>query len=169
MEVCIHKCPNCGAKTRKIHDYRIQKIKHLKWFERLSYIFYKKRRYRCVDCRKRFYEKNNFVDRYKRFTKEWNQAVRVRSVQAKTFKKVAQLYRASISTIIRRFDALAEQELQETRELPSAISIDEYKGDTSEGKYQLIIADALTREPIDILPNRKGKTITQYLQKMVQM
>ena len=35
MAVRTHKCPCCGEKTRKIHDYRIQKIKHLKWFERL--------------------------------------------------------------------------------------------------------------------------------------
>ncbi|KYD19869.1 hypothetical protein B4135_0768 [Caldibacillus debilis] len=29
---------------RKIHDYRIQKIRHLKWFERPTVIFYRKRR-----------------------------------------------------------------------------------------------------------------------------
>jgi transposase len=34
-----HKCPTCGAMTTKIHDYRIQKIKHLKWFERLTVLF----------------------------------------------------------------------------------------------------------------------------------
>ena len=31
-----HLCPSCGLKTSKVHDYRIQKIKHLKWFERLT-------------------------------------------------------------------------------------------------------------------------------------
>ncbi|KKB33019.1 Mobile element protein [Bacillus thermotolerans] len=37
-------------------------------------------------------------------------------------------------------------------ELPTVIAIDEYKGDTREGKYQLIIANGITKEPIDILP-----------------
>lgn len=69
MKVQTHICPKCGKKTRKIHDYRVQKIKHLKWFERLSYIFYRKRRYRCDACGKRFYEKNTIVDRYQRFSK----------------------------------------------------------------------------------------------------
>ncbi|MBD8006522.1 transposase family protein [Bacillus norwichensis] len=32
------------GEIRKIHDYRAQKIKHLKWFGRLTYLFYKKRR-----------------------------------------------------------------------------------------------------------------------------
>jgi len=25
-----HSCPSCGLKTSKFHDYRLQKIKHLK-------------------------------------------------------------------------------------------------------------------------------------------
>ena len=39
-----HICPACGMKTNKVHDYRMQKIKHLKWFERLTILFYKRRR-----------------------------------------------------------------------------------------------------------------------------
>ncbi|MER2036806.1 MAG: transposase family protein [Solibacillus sp.] len=29
-----HTCPACGDNTAKVHDYRMQKIKHLKWFEK---------------------------------------------------------------------------------------------------------------------------------------
>jgi transposase len=165
MDVKTHKCPNCGEKTLSIHDYRMQKIKHLKWFERLSYIFYKKRRYKCKSCGKRFYERNSFVDRYKRFSKEWNQAVNIRSVKARTFKEIGQQFGASSSTIIRKFDELANKELEDIQELPRVIAIDEYKGDTREGKYQLIIANGETKEPIDILPNRRKKTIVDYLKK----
>lgn len=164
MAVKVHKCPSCGERTKKIHDYRIQKIKHLKWFERLTYLFYKKRRYAC-SCGKRFAEDNPFVHRYQRLSIEWNQAVSVRIVQAKTFKETAQQFGVSVSTVMRRFDRLAVKEMTEVQELPRVIAIDEYKGDTKEGKYQLIIADGETKEPIDILPNRKKKTIKDYLQK----
>lgn len=165
LEVRPHSCPRCQVKTRRVHDYRIQKIKHLKWFERLTTLFYKKRRYACGACGKKFAEQNSFVARYQRFSKEWNQAVRVRSVKAKTFKEVAGQYGSSASTIVRRFDLVALQELTETAKLPRTIAIDEYKGDTREGKYQLIIANGETKEPIDILPNRKKKTIKHYLQQ----
>lgn len=164
MEVRIHKCPSCGGRTKKVHDYRIQKIKHLKWFERLTYLFYKKRRYAC-SCRKRFAEDNPFVHRYQRLSIEWNRAVSIRIVQAKTFKETAEQFGASVSTIMRRFDRLAVKEMTEVQELPKVIAIDEYKGDTKAGKYQLIIADGETKEPIDILPNRKKKTIKDYFQK----
>ena len=39
--------PSCGVKIIKVHDSRIQKVKHLKWFERLIIVFYKRRHYVC--------------------------------------------------------------------------------------------------------------------------
>lgn len=41
MPVKEHSCVDCGALTSKIHDYRTQKIKHLKLFERQTLIFYR--------------------------------------------------------------------------------------------------------------------------------
>lgn len=64
-----HICLNFGMETSKVHDYRIQKVKHLKWFERLTTLFYKRRRYVCP-CGKRFSEKNSFVDRYHAFQRK---------------------------------------------------------------------------------------------------
>lgn len=165
MPVMPHNCPVCNTLTNKIHDYRIQKIKHLKLFERHTLIFYKRRRYACP-CGKKFAEKNPFVDRYQRLSIELNQAVKIRSIKGKTFKETAEVYGTSPSTIVRRFDQLAKETVnEEAKDLPKVIAIDEYKGDTREGKYQLIIADGTTKEPIDILPNRYKKTIKHYLQK----
>jgi transposase len=171
--MCIHaempiqpqKCPVCNSITKKIHDYRIQKIKHLKIFERHTLLFYRRKRYHCP-CGKRFAEKNPFVDRYQRLSVELNQAVKIRSIKGKTFKETAEVYGTSPSTVVRRFDQLAKETVNEAaRELPKVIAIDEYKGDTKEGKYQLIIANGITKEPIDILPNRYKNTIKHYLRK----
>ena len=102
-----HTCPNCGEKTKRVHDYRIQKVNHLKWFERLSTIFYKRRRYVCA-CGKRFSEACPLVDRYQRYSKEWNQLVRIRCVKAKTFKEAADVMGTSASTVIRRYKGLVK-------------------------------------------------------------
>ena len=158
-----HTCPDCRKKTIRVHDYRIQKIKHLKWFERLSTIFYKRRRYVC-ECGKRFSETCPLVDRYQRYSKEWNQVVRIRSVKAKTFKEAADVLGTSASTVIRRFKGLVKA-MPTGVQLPRVIAIDEYKADTDSGTYQLIIADAETHEPIDILPNRRKETIYNYLRQ----
>lgn len=164
MERKIHTCPSCGEKTNRIHDYRYQKLKHLKWFERMTQIWYKRRRYRCL-CGKRFSEENQIVNRYQRSSMEWNQAVSIKSIKGKTFKEVGEIYGSSATTIVRRFDRLADTEIKDVELLPPVIAIDEYKGDTKEGKYQLIIADGITKQPLDILRNRYKQTIQQYLQK----
>lgn len=165
IPLITHTCPECAASTMKVHDYRIQKIKHLKLFERHTLIFYRKRRYVCP-CGKRFAENNPFVERYQRLSVEFNQALKIRSIKGKTFKETAEVYGTSASTVVRRFDQLAEVTVnEEAKELPKVIAIDEYKGDTKEGKYQLIIANGITREPIDILPNRYKDTIKHYLRR----
>ena len=76
--------------------------------------------------------------------------MRIRAVKAKTFKEAAETIGASSTTVIRRFKGLV-QALPPGVKLPKAIAIDEYKADTDTGKYQLIIADAETHQPIDIL------------------
>ncbi|NGP46942.1 transposase, partial [Bacillaceae bacterium SIJ1] len=148
----------------RVHDYRIQKVQHLKVFERTTEMFYRKRRYACA-CGKRFAEKNTFVERYQRHTKEWNQALGIRAVTGKNFVDTAAQFRTSPTTVARRFDAISAPALQEVEELPEVIAIDEYKGDTNAGKYQVVIADGETGRLLDILPDRSVRTVKSYLQK----
>jgi transposase len=81
------------------------------------------------------------VDKYQRYSKEWNQVVRIRSVKAKTFKEGGEVIGTSSSTVIRRFKEVAKDHIASGVRLPKIIAIDEYKGDTDAGTYQLIIAD----------------------------
>ncbi|SIS97523.1 ISL3 family transposase [Salimicrobium salexigens] len=159
-----HVCPSCRARTRRVHDYRVQKVQHLKWFERLTHLFYRKRRYACA-CGKKFAEQNSLVERYQRHSKEWNQAFGFRLIHGKNFKDTAHLFHTSPNTAVRRFDRISASHLKEVEELPRVIAIDEYKGDTDRGKYQVIIANADTGEPIDILPDRSAETVKDYLKK----
>ncbi len=98
MELTPHPCPSCLTITSKVHDYRIQKIKHLKIFERPSFIFYRKRRYACA-CGKKIVEKNSFLKKYQRFSREWNQAVKIRAIKGKTFKETAEIYGCALQKV----------------------------------------------------------------------
>ncbi len=162
MERKRHRCPACSEVTRRVHDYRTQKIQHLKVFERNSFLFYRKRRYVC-SCGKKFPEKTRVVERYQRHSMEWNQALGLRIIQAKNFKDTARQFHTSPTTVMRRFDQISTPMFKEVEELPQVIAIDEYKGDTNKGKYQVIIANGETGEPLDILPDRSVKTVKDYL------
>jgi len=59
-------CPACRQLSAKIHDYRTQIIKG-PYFGKDKVIFhYRKRRYICPYCGKRFYEPNSFVSKHQR-------------------------------------------------------------------------------------------------------
>ncbi|WP_165874524.1 transposase family protein [Pectinatus cerevisiiphilus] len=60
-----HIYPQCKNETRKIHDYKLQKVKHLPVAYTQYTILIKKRRYKCPHCNKRFYEKNSLLFKYK--------------------------------------------------------------------------------------------------------
>jgi len=68
IDVKEHICPCCGEKTAYIHDYRTQKITDIPYRGKIVTIAYRKRRYVCKHCGKRFYEQNGFVPRYHQMT-----------------------------------------------------------------------------------------------------
>lgn len=159
-----HRCPRCEERTSRVHDYRIQKIQHLKMWERPTVLFYRRRRYACT-CGKRFSEQMRLVERYQRHSVEWNQALGLRVIQGKNFTDSAKQFHTSPTTVMRRFDRISAPLLEEVEELPEVIAIDEYKGDTNKGKYQVILADGVTGKPLDILPDRSVQTVKRYLQQ----
>jgi transposase len=162
-----HPCPCCDQPTDRVHDYRIQKIKHTQIFSRRTSIFYRKRRYVCEnkDCGKRFYEDNSIVERYQRQSVEFKKAIGIELIHGKNFKDVASRFNTSPTTIMRRFDKISSSMLKETKQLPEVIAIDEYKGDAGGEKYQTIIADPVNRKPLDILKDRKKETLVAYLRE----
>lgn len=153
----VHTCPVCEERTCRVHDYRTQKVQHLKLFERTTYLYYRRRRYVCT-CGKRFAESNPIVERYKRHTKEWNQALGLRAIQGMNFKDTAAQFRTSLTTAMRRFDEVSVPMLKKIDQLPEVIAFDEYKGDTS---WQ--VPSHYRRRIHDILPERSIKTVKQYL------
>ena len=152
----VYQYPVCQQWTTKVHS--------LKWFERMTVIFYKPRRYAYV-CGKCFAEKASFIERYQCFTKKANQALSIRVIKAKTFKEAAEIMDISSTTVIRCFKEMAHKEMVKGVQLTKAIGIDEYKGDIDTGRYQLIIANAESKEPIYILPNRRKESIEDYLKR----
>src|SRR5690625_7313837 len=66
---------------------------------------------------------------------------------------------------MRRLDEIGTQYLKETQELPAVIAIDKYKGDAGGKTYQTIIADPINRRPLEILPDRRKKTVKEYLRQ----
>ena len=63
-----HPCPVCGQRTDKIHDYRLQKVKHIPLLHKSYELFFRKRRYYCPHCAKRFAETVPFLGKFQRMS-----------------------------------------------------------------------------------------------------
>ena len=155
-----HKCPCCGAVTNAIHDYREQVIKDIPLYDKHAFIHLKKRRYRC-ECGKRFYESNSFLPRYHRRTNRLSAHIIDKLKKLITFSDVAKEVNLSITTVMRTFDLVSYA----PRRLPTALSIDEFKGNTNKEKYQCIITDPVNKVVLDILPKRYESYLTKYFLK----
>lgn len=156
-----HKCPSCGAETDKIHDYRIQKIKDLPAFGKETQILLKKRRYVCPECKKKFYEETPWLAKYQRMTKRMIMGILEALRKLNTYTSVAKEYGISTTTVMRVFDHISYP----APELPVALSIDEFKGNTGGEKYNCIIADPLNHKVLDILPKRYDWYLQNYFLK----
>lgn len=152
-----HKCPACGALTNTVHDYREQVIKDISAFGKKTFIHLKKRRYKC-SCGKRFAEDNSFLPRYHRMTNRLSAYIIDKLRCECSFTSVSREVNLSVSTVIRIFDLVSYSPQQ----LPQALSIDEFKGNTNGEKYQCILADPVNKRVFDILPKRYGNYLTSY-------
>ena len=153
----MHHCPHCSAKTDKIHDYRQQVVKDIPAFGKRILIHLKKRRYRCT-CGKRFAEKNTFLPRYHRMTNRLCAYIIDKLRMEISFTSVAREVNLSVPTVVRVFDLVSYS----PKSLPIALSIDEFKGNTNNEKYQCILTDPVNKIVLDILPKRTESYLSDY-------
>ena len=160
MERKIHICKRCGGKTDQIHDYRVREVRDLELRGKPVRLLYRRRRYACPACRKRFSETNDFVGRYMRFTHRTAEKIMELLRRRSSMKDIAKDTGTSVSGVKR---VLGIMPISKPQRLPQALSFDEFKGDTGGQPFQCIVADPLNRCVFDILPDRTALTIQEYL------
>jgi len=153
-----HNCICCGTATDTVHDYREQEIKDISLSGKQTILVLKKRRYRCPNCGKRFFEKTEFLPKYNRNTTRLVAHIIDKLRDERSFTSVAKEVNLSVSTVIRIFDVISYPK----PELSNALSIDEFKGNTWGEKYQCILTDPVNKVVLDILPERYKPYLTRY-------
>ena len=156
-----HICPSCGASTKKIHDYRQQKIKDLPFQFKHAILYLNKRRYAC-SCGKRFYESYDFLPRYHRMTSRLTHYICKELTKLVTMTSVADSCNVSITTVARIFNYIN----YDRPSIPKVLCIDEFKGNAETGKYQCILVDGKKNKILDILPNRSQNELISYFKKI---
>ncbi len=156
-----HECPHCHTLTREIHDYRWQRILDVPLASKQTYLIYRKRRYRCPDCGKRFFEKNTFLPRYAHTTNRLFLRISQLLHSVHSQKSIAQQLFTSSMRVHRILDSL----IPSLPVLPRVLGIDEFRGNTNKTKYHCILTDIESGLPIDILSNRTEASLIQHFRK----
>jgi len=158
MKRDIHECPRCKDLTESVHDYRMHIVKGPPLGERFILFHYRKRRYVCTNCGKRFDELNPFVPRYHRMSSQLVAFIIRELKNTDSLKSISKRCNVSPFTVSRLFDFIAPQ----ATKLPEVLSIDEFKGNTLAGKYQCILTDPKNHRVLDILPGRETHHLSSY-------
>lgn len=156
-----HLCPCCNSYTSRVHDYRIQRIKHIMLGSRQSILFLNKRRYLCTHCGKKFYENYDFITRYYHHSNHVIHNVLDDFKRMLNFKEIALNNHVSSQTLIRLLKFTAPFKV--IRELPEAIGIDEFRGNSGGNKFQVAITDLKTHKIVDIISSRSEDAMYHYL------
>ena len=161
MKRQMQKCPQCGQKTDRVHDYRKQKIRDMSSFGRAVTLLLRKRRYACV-CGKRFYEKNSWLEKYQRETKRTTLAILKDCGTTASYTEIGKRYGVSGATAARRFDRL---QMEAPKKLPEVLGIDEFRGNSGGEKFHCILTDIENHRVADILPTRLERDLIDYFKK----
>ena len=153
-----HICPFCGTSTERIHDYRIQKIKHIPLPHKVYDLFLRKRRYNCPNCAKHFAESNPFLGKYQRMTNILKKFIISQFSKVKSAATIAQESNISVPTALRLFDHVSFSKPQ----LPETFAIDEFKGNADREKFQCLLVDPKKKILLDVLKNRKTDDLCKY-------
>lgn len=155
-----HLCPACGAGTSRVHDYRNRTIRDLELRGKRTILHYRRRRYLCPECKKKFAEKCSFAGRYQRFTHRTGEKIMELLRRRSSMKDIARDTQTSLSGVQR---VLRMMPVSRPERLPEAVSFDEFKGNVNGERFQCIVTDPLNHRVFDILSDRTVTTIQGYL------
>ena len=158
------RCPACNKFTSSVHD-KLKPIKSIYLDSCGSsgdLIIYKKR-YHCYNCNKIFTEKLNINTSNGSISNKVKIQIRRDLLNYNlSLKYIAEKNRVSITTIENEMLDIVSSIPKHVVNLPRVISFDEFKADTTEGKYAFILNDPIHKKVLDILPSRKKERLIQY-------
>ena len=159
MQQRLHYCPQCGAITSKVHDYRTQLVRDVSISGYETILHLRKRRHVCPKCGKRFDEHIDFLPRYRQFTNRVNLQIYEQLKKCRSIKDIAEDNNMSPPTAAKLINEIDFT----TRKLPEVLAIDEFRGNAEGERFQCILADPKNHKVVDILPNRRHEMIRHYL------
>ena len=160
----IHQCPRCKKETARVHDYRERKIKHQYSLGNKTILHYRRRRYVCLACHKRFPEDNMFVEKHHKISIHTKKLILQEYTKKQSIKDLGERLNITYHTVMRH----VKKHIKPKRnKLPEVLSIDEFKNlSKGDGKYAFLMVDPVNKKLIDVFPNRRKHNLEAYFMRI---
>ena len=158
------KCPKCNKYTSSIHDkLKPVNLKFNKVAEQNCRLILIKRRFICHNCNIRIVEDLNINGLRKTISNKLEIKIRQDLLKPNfNIKQIADDNSVSHNCVRSILKAAMSDYPDYLRTLPEVISLDEFKADTSYGKYACVINNPIKKKILDVLPSRKKDYLISY-------
>lgn len=159
-------CPHCKSVSSSVKDKKIVYPLMGTYNGKAIIMKYTKFRFFCYNCNKSFSQPTPTVDKRKQVSNTIFGLIYESLANKNNYTATCKNNHVSISTVIRYFDKLDLNNIRYSK--VQNILIDElrliaYSTKRNIGKFQFAVIDADTGTILDILPDRKQKTVLTYL------
>ncbi len=158
------RCPICNQFTSSVHD-KLKPIRsvYLDSCGQEVILVIHKRRFMCHKCKKKFTEEIDLTTKNGSISNATKIQIRKDLLDYNlTINYIANKNHVSKYIVRRELEEATSTIPEHIKNLPRVISFDEFKADTSEGKYAFILNDPIHKRVLEILPNRKKEYLIQY-------
>ena len=158
------KCPKCNKYTSSVHDkLKPVNIKFNKVAEQNCRLILIKRRFICHNCNKKIVEDLNMNGLKKTVSNGLEIKIRKDLLKPNfNIKQIAEDNDVSQDKVRNILKEAMSNYPDYLKTLPEVISLDEFKADTSYGKYACVVNNPIKKKIIDVLPSRKKDYLISY-------
>lgn len=158
------KCPICDKYTSSVHDkLKPVILKFNKVAEQNCRLVLIKRRFICHKCNKKIVEDLGINNTRKTVSKRLEIKIRQDLLKPNfNIKQIADDNNVSHNCVRNVLKEAMNNYPDNLKTLPEVISFDEFKADTSYGKYACVVNDPIKKKILDVLPSRKKDYLISY-------
>jgi transposase len=160
-------CKTCSAKCLTVYEQKTRIIQHSSWDTKTTWLKILQRRFKCLDCRTRFWERLPGILPYFRRSEQLREQIARAALRGHDNKGVAQDFKLGQATVqrdINRFTFLKNQE-KLSNICPEFLGIDEHFFSKKKG-YATTFCDLKRSKVFDIQLGRSEKSLDQYLNNL---
>ena len=162
-------CPCCGGvnESNSIvkNGFKSSNIKFLPISNLPAILVLKKQRFFCRNCDSSFMASSNFIDPYCNISNDVKKAILKDLMSVSSIKDISKRCNVSSSSVLRVLKTVRVLR-KDFSYLPEFICMDEFKSvNNLDSNMSFVCMDAVTREIIDILPDRRIHKLILYFQR----